>query len=289
MALMQINGFMFLKKPLLSVEGGNTPPTPLLPFAVDRQCGAKAVTRDDGHGNHLSIAPWVFSKESVKRIPAFSRAQSRSAFLIASLVTACAVAAAQEQSPSKGLLVYTCVDAMGRALSSDRPIKECMDREQRILGGVTGHQKGVLPPSYTNEERAALQAQAEALATQQKLAKQQSQKMRLLRLRYPDRASFERARQAATTQIDSVISSAQEQLKHLNTLQEVHAQELEFYQGDLQQAPAALRGRIEKNHREIANQQNFIAHQQQEKERIQGDYDADLPLLESLWIAEPPE
>ena len=29
--------------------------------------------------------------------------------------------------------IYTCVDAYGRRITSDRPIPECMDREQRQL------------------------------------------------------------------------------------------------------------------------------------------------------------
>ncbi|MDP1270894.1 DUF4124 domain-containing protein, partial [Klebsiella pneumoniae] len=49
--------------------------------------------------------------------------------------------------------IYTCVDASGRRITSDRPITQCLDREQHELTG-SGTVKRVIPPSYTAEERA---------------------------------------------------------------------------------------------------------------------------------------
>jgi hypothetical protein len=48
-------------------------------------------------------------------------------------------------SPALAADVYTCVDAKGQRRSSDRPIAECADREQRVLGPA-GTVKRVLPP-----------------------------------------------------------------------------------------------------------------------------------------------
>ena len=53
---------------------------------------------------------------------------------LAGLPLAClllAVPAQAEQSLVQG--IYTCTDAKGRKLTSDRPIPECHDREQRVL------------------------------------------------------------------------------------------------------------------------------------------------------------
>ncbi|OYU93352.1 MAG: hypothetical protein CFE45_20960 [Burkholderiales bacterium PBB5] len=42
--------------------------------------------------------------------------------------------------------IYTCVDAQGRKLTSDRPIPDCVTREQRLLN-KDGSVRGVLPPT----------------------------------------------------------------------------------------------------------------------------------------------
>jgi len=43
-------------------------------------------------------------------------------------------------------LTYTCVDSKGNKRSSDRPIPECSDREQRVLN-KDGSLRRVIPPT----------------------------------------------------------------------------------------------------------------------------------------------
>ena len=52
--------------------------------------------------------------------------------------------------------IYTCVDAKGRKITSDRPIAECMDRAQQEIS-PTGTVRRVLLPPPTKQERAALE------------------------------------------------------------------------------------------------------------------------------------
>ena len=49
--------------------------------------------------------------------------------------------------------IYTCVDAHGKRITSDRPILECLDREQKELN-PTGTVRRIVPPSLTASERA---------------------------------------------------------------------------------------------------------------------------------------
>ena len=58
------------------------------------------------------------------------------------------------QAPAAGQGIYTCVDKHGRRITADRPIQECLDREQRELSpsGITRRQIG---PSLSDTERAA--------------------------------------------------------------------------------------------------------------------------------------
>ena len=55
------------------------------------------------------------------------------AFLLVSLLAAawCCEATAQARGPVR---IYSCIDAKGRRLTSDRPIMECLDREQTQYG-----------------------------------------------------------------------------------------------------------------------------------------------------------
>ena len=61
--------------------------------------------------------------------------------------------------------IYTCVDAQGRRLTSDRPIRACIDREQKVLN-PSGTVRRVMPPSLTAAERAAAEARERQAAAE---------------------------------------------------------------------------------------------------------------------------
>ena len=63
------------------------------------------------------------------------------------LVVACLLPAAHAQG------IYTCVDAKGRRITSDRVIPECLDREQKELS-PSGTVRRVVGPNLTGAERA---------------------------------------------------------------------------------------------------------------------------------------
>ena len=65
------------------------------------------------------------------------------------------VAWAQPKPPQE---VYTCIDKTGRRITADRPIADCVDREQRILDH-TGAERRRIGPTLTEHERAALEVQ----------------------------------------------------------------------------------------------------------------------------------
>jgi hypothetical protein len=56
------------------------------------------------------------------------------------------VAAPSAVGAPQGAPTYTCVDGKGSKRSSDRPIPECSDREQRVLN-KDGSQRRVIPPT----------------------------------------------------------------------------------------------------------------------------------------------
>ena len=102
---------------------------------------------------------------------------------IASLVGPCAWA----QQSNTGS-IYTCVDRQGRRLTADRPIAECLDREQQELG-PTGTVRRQIGPSLTEQERAALEVQRRKEAEERTRQQEERRRERVLTARYPDKAA----------------------------------------------------------------------------------------------------
>lgn len=185
-----------------------------------------------------------------------------------------------QQSTSKG--VYTCIDSKGRRITSDRPIPECLDREQRELG-PTGVLKRVLPPSYTAEERARLEAQRRLEDEQRARLAEEKRRDRALLIRYPNQTMHDKERAEALAQIDEVIGavnkreiSLREQRKEIDT-------EMEFYQRDPSQAPSWLRRKLEDNEQQTQVQRRFLEEQVLEKKRVNARFDEELTKLRQLW------
>ena len=110
--------------------------------------------------------------------------------------------------------IYSCVDAKGRRLTADRPIMECLDREQKQYGD-NGTVKGRLPPSYTAEERAVEDEknhQAQVAAQRQAEFKRRD---RVLLNRYPDAASHQRERAASLARLDDAIAAGEQRIADL--------------------------------------------------------------------------
>jgi len=76
----------------------------------------------------------------------------------ATLLWLCAgAAAAWGQDSASKTLTYTCTNAKGRNITSDRPIAECRDRVQRVLNS-NGLEVRRLGPTLTDHELAEMEA-----------------------------------------------------------------------------------------------------------------------------------
>jgi len=203
----------------------------------------------------------------------------RSAALAALL--ACALAAPAMAQPS-GRGIYTCVDSKGRRITSDRPIMECLDREQRELGR-TGVTKRVLPPSYTADERSKLDAQRKAEEEVQARIAEEKRRDRALLIRYPNQPVHDKERAEALAQIDEVVTAVVRREESLARQRQEIGTELEFYQGDVNKAPSWLKRKLEDNESQTQIQKRFLDDQAQEKKRINARFDEELAKLRQLW------
>ena len=89
--------------------------------------------------------------------------------------------------------VYTCTTVTGRKITADRPIPECMDREQRELQTTTGR-VNIVKPKQTEAERWAEREAQRQTERERELALQQQRRDQQLLARYPDDAALEEKR-----------------------------------------------------------------------------------------------
>ncbi|UCU96873.1 DUF4124 domain-containing protein [Hydrogenophaga taeniospiralis] len=183
---------------------------------------------------------------------------------------------------AQGKGIYTCIDSKGRRITSDRPITECLDREQRELTG-SGTVKRVVPPSYTAEERARIDAQRKADEALQARIAEEKRRDRALLIRYPNKPVHDKERADALAQIDEVISAVNKRAQALLDQRKDISAELEFYQNDVSKAPLWLRRKLEDNEQQVAVQQRFVVEQTQEKQRLNARFDEELVKLRQLW------
>lgn len=189
-----------------------------------------------------------------------------------------------QNAPPTGIPIYTCIDAQGRLLSSDRPIPECRDRLQRELG-PSGTVRRILEPPPSPEERARQEALQRSQAEAAGRAADELRREQLLLMRYPYPASHQRAREAALQQVQASLQVAQQRLQHLDDEARRLQEEMEFYRKDPSRAPATLKRRLADNAHQRQLQLQYLDDLQRERTRIEERFDAELTTLRRLWAA----
>jgi chromosome segregation ATPase len=192
-------------------------------------------------------------------------------------------AQAQTTSPGPGG-IYTCIDARGRKLTSDRPIPECLDREQTVRNS-DGSMRGTLPPSYSPEERAAREEQRRKADAEDSARRDAQRRDRNLLARFPDAATHQQAREAALQQLQNAAKATEQRLLELEKERKKLADEAEFYVG--RELPRPLKTRIDANRATVEAQRTAAANTEAERQRVNARYDEELAHLRKLWAAHP--
>lgn len=206
--------------------------------------------------------------------------RSAAAWSLSGLLTTLSLGAALAAPPPGG--IYTCTDANGRRITSDRPIKACIDREQKVLG-KTGTVVRVVPPSYTADEREQMEAQQRREKELQVRAEEERRQNRALLMRYPNKPLHDAARADALKQVDEVILAVQHRAEVLRDERKKLDQEMEFYEKDPSKAPAWLKRQMDDHENQQKVQQRFLMDQLEEKVRINMRFDEELARLRKLW------
>jgi len=208
------------------------------------------------------------------------------AFCVAWLTAAHPSAQAQNKPPASGGAaqnhIYTCVDAQGRRITSDRPIASCVDREQRELSS-SGSVKRVIPPTPTADELAAIETKRKAEAEREARINEERRKERALLARYPNEATHQRERMKALEQVDAVEAAIQKRGEDLTKQRKTIDDEMGFYAKDPTKAPAWLRHKLRDNQTQSSAQATALQQQAGERQRVTARFDAELVQLRKLW------
>lgn len=196
------------------------------------------------------------------------------------LVPAAAAGCAMSAALAAEQGIYSCVDASGKRLTSDRPIAECLDREQRVLN-KDGSQRRVLPPRMNAEERAAEEERQRQRDQQEAARKDAVRRDRNLMMRFPNEAAHAKARESAMDDLRKAIRNSELHLRELQSDREPLEAEAEFYKG--KRLPGKLRTQLEANDAQQQAQRDIIQQQRAEVVRLNSLYDAELARLKKLW------
>ncbi|WP_338413431.1 DUF4124 domain-containing protein [uncultured Sphaerotilus sp.] len=181
--------------------------------------------------------------------------------------------------------IYTCVNAKGQRITSDRPIAECIDRAQE-LRNTDGSVKQVVPPSMTAEERAAHEERLRQEMAAEAVRRDAIRRDRNLLSRYPDELRHKRARTAALEPLNTALKATERRLTELEHDQKRLQQEAEFFKG--RELPRELKIKFGQNQAALQAQQDATQNHLAEIQRINASYDQELVRLKRLWAGAAP-
>ena len=211
------------------------------------------------------------------------QAGQRSALVAAVLCAAGPVVAQAARDASAP--IFSCVNAQGKRLTSDRPISECLDREQRVLN-QDGSLRRMLPASLTPDERSAVEEADRRRVAEATGKRDAIRRDRNLLSRYPNDAAHQKAREAALDDVRKAARSSESRLAELQTERKPLVEEAEFYKSGA--LPVKLKRQLDGVEVAIAAQQETVSNQQAEVGRINALFDAELAHLRKLWAGAEP-
>jgi len=224
--------------------------------------------------NHRTASPPIAAQS---RLPRQARAVDGLALVALAVL---ALLGASVMRPAQAQQIYTCTDASGKKLTSDRPIAECSAREQRVLN-ADGSVRRIVAPTPTAEERGEIEAR-EGRAAAERAARQEAiRRDRNLLARYPNEAAHRKAREAALDDASKALRLAEARIVALAAERKPLTAEAEFYVG--KPLPPKLKTQLDANEAMVEAQRRLTQGQELEIARIEKGYDIELERLRKLW------
>jgi hypothetical protein len=182
--------------------------------------------------------------------------------------------------------IYSCKDASGRTISSDRPIAECADRERRVLNEDGSVQKVIAPPLTPEQRRKKEEEEVRQEAEKRREAEQRRKDQALLATYRSEKeleAAFERALSVPT----EGAKASHFRINALRAQLDKILLESEFYVG--KPWPPALKRKLSEVQGALDAEVRNIDDKAAEIERVNAKFKADLERFRNLTSAEPPK
>ena len=207
---------------------------------------------------------------------------------VAALQVCAGVAWAQTAAPASPATpaeIYVCTDDQGRRITADRPVRECIDRPQRVLN-PDGSLRAIKPPSPTAEERAAREARERKQAEEAAARAEVVRRDRFLMSRYRNEEAHREARESALDPVRLTMDLTESRLSQLR--RERRTLEEEARAPKSREQAAALKQQLDANEAATAAQRENTQSQKAELDRINRLYDIELERLKRLWSGQAP-
>ena len=193
------------------------------------------------------------------------------------------VASAQAPAARSGAFIFTCV-VNGKKITSDRPIHDCTDREQRVLNS-DGSLNRIVPATLTDDERAQLEKRQRELEAEEMARRDAARRDRNLMQRYPTEAAHASSREKALDDVRLAVRNSEARIAQLKAERKPLEDEKEFYLN--KPLPTKLKLALDSNDASLEAQKALVLNQQAEVVRISALYDAELARLKKLWAGAP--
>ncbi len=182
-------------------------------------------------------------------------------------------------------MIFSCIDANGKKITSDRPVPDCSNRDQRLLN-PDGSVRSIVPPTPTADEKATMEAKEREAAAERVARNDAIRRDRNLIARYPNEDTHNKARAKALDDLRASVRVSKERIALLNVERKPLRDEAEFYVG--KPLPSKLKLALDANDASLDAQKALIQNQEAESVRINGLYDVELARLRKLWAGAPP-
>ena len=198
------------------------------------------------------------------------------------LATLLVAAGLLAMAPAQAEGIYSCEDARGRKLTADRPITDCLDREQRVLRG-SGGERGRIGPSLSEKDSYLQEQRQRAAAQQRRQALDAQRREQALLQRYPRQELHDTEQRQALAALSERITIAVQRMDVLRVERGIQSQEMEFYIRDATLAPGTLQRLVADTDGMLYQQMRYLQGLQRERMDLLQRFSAEQQVLQRYW------
>lgn len=168
--------------------------------------------------------------------------------------------------------IYTCKDANGKTVTSDRPLPECQGREGRVLSGQGTTVKRIEAP-LTPEQIVAREAAEQKKRAEEERRREQLRKDKALLNTYASLDDIESKRQRALSQVEREAREAERRISLLERQASENRSEADFYKKKAM--PSDLKRRLDENEAALKAEKNLFGQKKDEVAQVNVKFDED--------------